>query len=901
MTTTDTPKYVYDFSEGRKELKNLLGGKGANLGEMTNLGLNIPPGFTITTEACLLYFKDPEKIMAQINPVVLEHLKSLEKTTGKTFGDKNNPLLLSIRSGAPMSMPGMMDTVLNLGLSDESVKGMAELTGNSRFAYDSWRRFIQMFGDVCMGIGDEKFERILDKYKREISRNAQDTDLKVKDLQKVIADYKALYEKEIGSPFPQDPFKQLFSAIEAVLKSWNNKRAITYRKISNIPNLGTAVNIQVMVFGNKGENSATGVAFTRDPSNGDNIKFGEYLTNAQGEDVVAGIRTPKKLEELSKEFPEIYIDLKQTMVKLENHYRDMQDIEFTIENGVLYILQTRNGKRTPSAAVKIAVDMVKEGLINREEAIMSIDPNKISKLLFKSIDENAIVRVLAKGINASPGAVSGIAIFDSDRAEELANSQEKEIILVRPQTKPEDVHGLYASSGVLTQFGGKTSHAAVVARGMGKPAVVGAQDIEIDEETREFRVGETVIKEGEYITIDGTTGRVIEGKVALIQPEIKGEFLELLKFADEVRTMGVRANADTPVDAKKAIEFGAEGIGLTRTEHMFMAQERLPVVQKMIMAQTIEDRQDALDKILPMQKGDFLEIFKIMEGKPVTIRLLDPPLHEFLPELSTVLLEHQELKMTNSLSKSLLDISPLDKEIKKKKKVIKLIRSLSEENPMMGLRGCRLGIIWPEINEMQVKAIFQAACELKLQGVEVKPEVMIPLIGMISELQYVKTQLLEIAEETIKEYGVDLKYKFGTMIEIPRAALTADEIAMEAEFFSFGTNDLTQMTFGFSRDDAEGKFLPVYLNKEILERNPFETIDVDGVGKLMKIAVKLGRETRPNLKIGVCGEHGGDPNSVEFCHEIGLDYVSCSPFRIPVARISAAQAAIKEKIKKQRK
>ena len=897
MTSNDTPKYVYDFSEGRKELKNLLGGKGANLGEMTNLGLNIPPGFTITTEACLLYFNDPEKIMTQIKPMVLEHLKSLEKATGKVFGDKNNPLLLSVRSGAPMSMPGMMDTVLNLGLSDESIKGMAELTGNTRFAYDSWRRFIQMFGDVCMGIGDEKFERILDKYKRAISRTAQDTDLKDQDLQKVIADYKALYEKEIGSPFPQDPFKQLFISIEAVFKSWNNKRAITYRKISNIPNLGTAVNIQVMVFGNKGENSATGVAFTRDPSNGDNVTFGEYLTNAQGEDVVAGIRTPKKLEELTNEFPEIYKDLKQTMVKLENHYKDMQDIEFTIENGVLYILQTRNGKRTPSAAVKIAVDMVKEGLITREQAIMSIDPNKISKLLFKSIDENALVRVLAKGINASPGAVSGIAIFDSERAEEMANSQEKEIILVRPQTKPEDVHGLYASSGVLTQFGGKTSHAAVVARGMGKPAVVGAQDIEIDEEAGEFKVAGTIIKEGEYITIDGTTGRVIEGIVPLIQPEIKGEFLELLEMADEVRTLGVRANADTPIDAKKALEFGAEGIGLTRTEHMFMAQERLPVVQKMIMSQTMEDRQDALDKILPMQKGDFLEIFKIMEGKPVTIRLLDPPLHEFLPELSTVLLEYQELKMTNSLSKSLLDTSPLDEDLKKKKKVIKLIRSLSEENPMMGLRGCRLGIVWPEINEMQVKAIFQAACELKLQGVEVKPEVMIPLIGMLSELQYVKTQLLEIAEETIKDYGVDLEYKFGTMIEIPRAALTADEIAIEAEFFSFGTNDLTQMTFGFSRDDAEGKFIPVYLNKEILERNPFETLDQDGVGKLMKIAVKLGRETRPNLKVGLCGEHGGDPKSVEFCHRIGLDYVSCSPFRIPVARISAAQAQIKEKNK----
>ena len=895
MTPTEIPKYIYDFSEGRKELKNLLGGKGANLGEMTHLGLNIPPGFTITTEACLIYFKDPKNLMAKIEPMVLDHLKKLEEATSKKFGDKNNPLLLSVRSGAPMSMPGMMDTVLNLGLNDESVKGVAGQTENPRFAYDSWRRFIQMFGDVCMGIGDEKFERILDKYKRSISRTAHDTDLEISDLQKVIADYKALYEKEIGSPFPQDPYKQLFVAIEAVFKSWNNKRAITYRKISNIPNFGTAVNIQAMVFGNKGENSATGVAFTRDPSNGDNIKFGEYLTNAQGEDVVAGIRTPKRLEEMSNEFPKIYKQLKNTMDKLEKHYRDMQDIEFTIENGVLFILQTRNGKRTPSAAVKIAVDMVKEGLINKEEAIMSIDPDKISKLLFKSIDENAIVRVLAKGINASPGAVSGIAIFDSDEAEELAHSGEEEIILVRPQTKPEDVHGLYASSGVLTQFGGKTSHAAVVARGMGKPAVVGAQDIEIDEEAKEFRVAETVIKEGEYITIDGTTGRVIEGKVPLVEPEIKGEFLELLEIADEIRTLGVRANADTPTDAIKALEFGAEGIGLTRTEHMFMAQERLPVVQKMIMAQTIEERQDALNKILPMQKGDFLEIFKIMEGKPVTIRLLDPPLHEFLPELSTVLLEYQELKMTNSLSKSLLEITPLDEEIKKKKKVIKLIRSLSEENPMMGLRGCRLGIVWPEINEMQVRAIFQAACELKLQGVNVIPEVMIPLIGMISELQYVKAQLLEIAEETIKDYGVELNYKFGTMIEIPRAALTADEIAMEAEFFSFGTNDLTQMTFGFSRDDAEGKFIPVYLNKGILERNPFEILDQDGVGKLMKIAVKLGRETRPGLKCGVCGEHGGEPSSIKFVASIGLDYVSCSPFRIPVARIAAAQAAILEK------
>ncbi|MFX0083676.1 MAG: pyruvate, phosphate dikinase [Candidatus Hodarchaeota archaeon] len=897
MTTSEKSKFVYDFTEGNRDLKNLLGGKGANLAEMTKLGLNIPPGFTITTEACLLYFQEPKKVMKDLEPNVLKNLKSLEERTGKKFGDIKNPLLVSVRSGAPMSMPGMMDTVLNLGLNDQSVLGLAEQTENPRFAYDSYRRFIQMFGDVVMAIGDEKFERILTKYKRAIGRNAQDTDLKVGDLQKVIADYKALYEKEMGSAFPQDPLKQLFLAIEAVFKSWNNRRAITYRKINNIPNFGTAVNIQAMVFGNKGENSATGVAFTRDPSTGENTKFGEYLTNAQGEDVVAGIRTPKKLEVMKEEFPKIYAQLLETMDKLEKHYRDMQDIEFTIEDGKLNILQTRNGKRTPSAAVKIAVDMVKEGLISKEEAIMSMDPKKVSKLLFKSIDENSIVHVLAHGINASPGAVSGIAIFDPDTAEELANQGEKEIILCRPQTKPEDVHGLYASSGVLTQFGGKTSHAAVVARGMGKPAVVGASDIEIDEEKKEFRVADMVIQEGDYITIDGTTGKIIEGKVPLIEPEIKGEFLELLQIADEIKTLGVRANADTPIDAQKALEFGAEGIGLCRTEHMFMAQDRLPTVQNMIIARTKEERQDALNKILPWQKQDFYEIFKIMEGKPVTIRLLDPPLHEFLPELSLVQLERQELRMTNALSKSLLNVSPLDEEITKKDKVISLIRSLSEENPMMGLRGCRLGIVWPEINEMQVKAIFQAACELKLQGIKVIPEVMIPLVGMISELQYVKAQLMQVALETIKDYNVELDYKFGTMIEIPRAALTADEIAIEAEFFSFGTNDLTQMTYGFSRDDAEGKFLPVYLNKEILESNPFEILDQEGVGKLMKMAINLGKKTRDDLKTGICGEHGGEPSSIKFSHSIGLDYVSCSPFRIPVARIAAAQAVIENNYK----
>ena len=897
MTTTEKKKLIYNFKEGNKDLKMILGGKGANLGEMTNLGLNIPQGFTITTEACLKYFDDPEKVMKEIKPLVIEHLKELENITKKKFGDENNPLLLSVRSGAPMSMPGMMDTVLNLGLNDHTSIGIASQTENPRFAYDSYRRFIQMFGDVVMGIGDEKFERILNRYKRMKGRKAVDTDLEVIDLQKIIADYKALYEKQIGENFPQDPLDQLFLSIDAVFKSWNNRRAITYRKINSIPNYGTAVNIQAMVFGNKGWNSATGVAFSRDPSNGDNIPFGEWLANAQGEDVVAGIRTPKKLIEMKEEFPKIYDELIKTMKKLETHYKDMQDIEFTIEDGLLYILQTRNGKRTPSAGVKIAVDMFKEGLMDKEQAIMSIDPKKISKLLFKSIDENSIIHVLAHGISASPGAVSGIAIFDADTTEKLANEGEEgqQIILVRPMTKPEDVHGLYASSGVLTQFGGKTSHAAVVARGMGKPAVVGAQDIEINAEKREFYVGETIVREGDYLTIDGTTGRIIEGKVPLVEPEIKDEFLELLEMADDVKRLGIRANADTPDDAKKALEFGAEGIGLCRTEHMFMAPERLPVVQAMIMARTMEDRQDALNKLLPMQRGDFYEIFKIMEGKPVTIRLLDPPLHEFLPELAHVLLESQELKMTNALSRSLLNVTPLDKEITEKNKVISLIRSLSEENPMMGLRGCRIGIVWPEINEMQVRAIFEAACLLKDEGRDVIPEVMIPLVGMISELKLVKDQLVKTAEEIIRKFSVELNYRFGTMIEIPRAALTADKIATEAEFFSFGTNDLTQMTYGFSRDDAESKFIPIYLNKDVLKDNPFEILDQEGVGKLMKLAIKLGRKARPELKCGICGEHGGEPSSIEFSHKIGLNYVSCSPFRIPVARIAAAQAVLKEK------
>ncbi|MHA1658727.1 MAG: pyruvate, phosphate dikinase [Promethearchaeota archaeon] len=882
-------KYIYTFKEGNKDMKNILGGKGANLAEMTNLGLTIPPGFTISCQACLDYFDDPEGFIEKIRPDVMEHVKGLEAESGKTFGADKNALLVSVRSGAPMSMPGMMDTVLNLGLNDKAVVGLAEETQNERFAQDAYRRFIQMFGDVVMGIKLEHFERILDAHKKAKGEGTQDTDLTVIDLKKIIEEYKILYKKEIGNDFPQKPIDQLFLAIRAVFDSWNTKRAVTYRKINKIPDFGTAVNVQLMVFGNKGWDSGTGVAFTRDPSTGERKRFGEYLSNAQGEDVVAGIRTPKKIEEMKDEFPEIYEELMETMENLEKHYRDMQDIEFTIENRKLYLLQTRNGKRTPQATVKIAVDRFKEGLITKEEAIMSVDPNIVSNLLFKSIDEKKAdsSKFLAQGLNASPGAIFGKVIFKADDVVKLEKEGEHDIILVRPQTKPDDVHGLFAAKGVLTQFGGKTSHAAVVARGMGKPAVVGAQIIEIDVDNKEFTVKGKVIKEGDFITIDGTTGKVFEGKMPLIEPELTHNFQELLSYADEIRKIGVRANADTPEDARKAIGFGAQGIGLCRTEHMFMDVFRLPTVQKMIMAKTDEERQEALDKILPMQKSDFYQIFKVMAGKPVTIRLLDPPLHEFLPELETILLEHQELKLTNAPQK----------EIKSKERLIAVIRSISEANPMLGLRGCRLGITWPQINEMQVKAIFQAACDLKKEGVDVIVEVMIPLIGMVSELTHVKKDLVKIAKEVIDSYNIELDYLFGTMIEVPRAALTAGEIAKEADFFSFGTNDLTQMTYGFSRDDAEGKFIPIYLEEGIMKDNPFEILDQEGVGQLMKMAIESGRKTKPNLKLGICGEHGGEPSSVIFAHDIGLDYVSCSPFRIPVARLAAAQAVILERKK----
>lgn len=876
-------KYVYFFGEGDASMKLLLGGKGANLAEMTRIGLPVPPGFTITTEACSHFYKNNQTWPEGLEEEVKRSLKALEEKTGKKFGDPNNPLLVSVRSGAPASMPGMMDTILNLGLNDEVVKGLARLTSNERFAYDCYRRFIQMFGNVVMGVDHSKFEAILDEVKKEVGAKL-DTELDAEALKKVVEKYKKLYKESTGEDFPQEPWEQLRRAINAVFLSWNNKRAITYRKIHNIPeDWGTAVNVQMMVFGNMGFDSGTGVGFTRNPSTGEKEYYGEYLLNAQGEDVVAGIRTPKPIKEMEKELPQAFEELKKVYEILEKHYKDMQDFEFTIERGKLYLLQTRTGKRTAQAAIKIAVDMVKEGLIDEKTAVKRVEPNQINQLLHPQIDRSQPLRVLAKGLPASPGAASGKVVFDADEAEKLGNAGEK-VILVRPETTPDDIHGVVAAQGVLTSRGGMTSHAAVVARGMGKPCVAGCEAIKIDLDKKEFTVGDVVVKEGDYITIDGSTGEVILGQVRTIPPQLSEEFKVLLSWADKFRKLGVRANADTPADAKKALEFGAEGIGLCRTEHMFMAPDRLPWVQKMIMAQTLEERKEALAKIEPMQKGDFKEIFRIMEGKPVTIRLIDPPLHEFLPKLEDLLVEVATLRAKGVTGP----------ELEEKEKLLKIVRNLHEANPMMGLRGCRLGILYPEIVEMQVRAIMEAACELTKEGVKVIPEIMIPLVGHKNEIKVLKEKLDEVAQAVLKEQGVQVNYSFGTMIEVPRAALVADQIAEYAEFFSFGTNDLTQMTFGYSRDDAEGKFLFFYEENGILPEDPFQVLDQEGVGQLMQMAVEKGRKTRPNLKCGICGEHGGEPKSVAFCHRIGLNYVSCSPFRVPIARLAAAHAALED-------
>jgi len=778
-------------------------------------------------------------------------------------------------------MPGMMDTILNLGLNDQVVEGLAQLTGDRRFAYDRYRRFIQMFGGVVMGIGHDEFEAILSEVKREAGVKL-DADLDANALIKVVERYKELYKKATGEDFPQDPKEQLYRAVNAVFESWNNKRAITYRRLHNIPeDWGTAVNIQVMVFGNMGFDSGTGVGFTRNPSTGEKEYYGEYLLNAQGEDVVAGIRTPKPIIEMQKDLPEVFEELKKIYDILEKHYRDMQDFEFTIEKGKLYILQTRTGKRTAQAAIKIAVDMVKEGLIDEKTAVRRVEPEQIDQLLHPRIDRSQPLNVIAKGLPASPGAAYGKVVFDADEAEQLANNGER-VILVSPETTPDDIHGMAAAQGVLTSRGGMTSHAAVVARGMGKPCVAGCEAIKIDLDKRIFSVNGVVVKEGDYITIDGSTGEVILGQVETIPPQLSPDFQTLLSWADKFRRLGVRANADTPTDARKALEFGAEGIGLCRTEHMFMAQDRLPWVQKMIMAQSPEERKEPLSKIGPMQKGDFKEIFRVMEGKPVTIRLIDPPLHEFLPSLEELLVEVTTLRVKGVTGP----------ELEEKEKLLKVVQGMHENNPMLGLRGCRVGILYPDIVEMQVRAIIEAACELSQEGVKVIPEIMIPLVGHRNEIKVLKEKLDEVARDVINKYQVDINYSFGTMIEVPRAALVADQIAEYAEFFSFGTNDLTQMTFGYSRDDAEGKFLFFYEENGILEGDPFQVLDQEGVGQLMRMGVEKGRSARPNLKCGICGEHGGEPRSVKFCHEIGLNYVSCSPFRVPIARLAAAHAAL---------
>jgi pyruvate,orthophosphate dikinase len=888
-------KYVYFFgggkAEGNAKMRNLLGGKGAGLAEMTNLGIPVPPGFTISTEACNEFYKNQKRYPEGMWDEVEENLSRLEGLMGAKLGDPDNPLLVSVRSGARASMPGMMDTILNLGLNDQTVQGLIKRTGNERFAYDCYRRFIAMFSNVVLNIDKSEFEKLLEEKKKELGVKL-DTELTAEDLKDLVKKYKALVKKKTGKDFPQDPKEQLRMAIGAVFNSWNNKRAIEYRKIYGIPEeWGTAANVQAMVFGNMGENSGTGVAFTRDPSTGEKVFYGDYLPNAQGEDVVAGIRTPQKITTLKDSHPEIYRQLEEVYQKLESHYRDMQDIEFTVQDGKLYLLQTRTGKRTALAAVKIAVDMVQEGLISKEEAIMRVEPDQLDQLLHPIFDPKAKVKPIAKGLPASPGAAVGKVVFTADRAKEWADKGEK-VILVRPETSPEDIVGMYAAQGILTSRGGVTSHAAVVGRGMGKCCVVGCGAITIDEEAGHFTVDGIVVKEGDYISLNGNTGEVILGQVPLIQASLTGEFKIFMDWVDEIRTLGVRANADTPEDARVARNFGAEGIGLARTEHMFFGEDRIPWVRKMIMAEDDKTRKKSLEKLLPMQREDFIGIFKAMDGLPVTIRLLDPPLHEFLPNRDEILVKLTELRMELKRRLKADRKKQIQAQVEELEKTLKAIDNLREFNPMLGHRGCRLGISFPAISEMQVRAIFEAAVEVKKQGIKVFPEVMIPLTGTVEEMRITREDTVRVAEEVMREAGVRVDYLVGTMIEVPRAALIADKIAQYAEFFSFGTNDLTQMTFGYSRDDV-GKFLPYYLEKKILKADPFATIDQEGVGELVKMATQKGRSARPNLKVGVCGEHGGDPASVEFFYQVGLNYVSCSPYRIPVARLAAAQAKLK--------
>ena len=873
-------KFVYLFEEGNSTMRNLLGGKGANLAEMTGLGMPVPPGFTITTEACTQYYEDGETINDDIKEEILKYVKTLEEKAGKKFGDVANPLLVSVRSGARASMPGMMDTILNLGLNDEAVEGFAKKTGNPRFAYDSYRRFIQMYSDVVMEVGKSYFEKLIDemKDKRGVT---EDTDLTAEDLKELAEQFKGEYKNKTGSDFPSDPLDQLFGAIKAVFRSWDNPRAIYYRRMNDIPSSwGTAVNVQSMVFGNMGNTSGTGVAFSRDPSTGEKGLFGEFLMNAQGEDVVAGVRTPMTISKLKETNPDAYNEFHDIVEKLEKHYRDMQDMEFTIEEGKLYMLQTRNGKRTANAALKIACDLVDEGMISEEEAVKMIDPKQLDALLHPQFDASELksANPIGSGLPASPGAACGQVVFSAEDATKWARTKGADVILVRLETSPEDIEGMNYAKGILTVRGGMTSHAAVVARGMGTCCVSGLGDIKIASDEKSFTLGGVTINEGDYISLDGSTGNVYGEAIKTVPAAITGTFERLMEWADSYRTMKVRTNADTPHDAAQARKFGAEGIGLCRTEHMFFEADRIAAIREMIIAETPEQRKKALSKLLPMQRGDFEGIYEAMEGLPVTIRLLDPPLHEFLPT------EEEDIE---ALAKEMgVDIEVINNKIK----------SLHEFNPMMGHRGCRLDVTYPEIGEMQTQAIIEAAINVKKKHPDwdIVPEIMIPLVGDSKEMKFVKKIIVKTADKEIAEAGIDLKYMVGTMIEIPRAAVTADKIAEEAEFFSFGTNDLTQMSFGFSRDDA-GKFLDSYYDNKIYENDPFARLDQDGVGKLIETAVKLGKETRPDIKLGICGEHGGDPSSIDFCYRTGLQYVSCSPFRVPIARLAAAQSTLNEK------
>ncbi len=872
-------KWVYMFTEGNATMRNLLGGKGANLAEMTNLGLPVPQGFTVTTEACTQYYEDGRQINDEIMRQIMEAIDQMEVITGKKFGDKTNPLLVSVRSGARASMPGMMDTILNLGLNEEVVETLAEASGNPRWAWDCYRRFIQMFSDVVMEVGKKYFEELIDKMKEKRGVKL-DVELTAEDLKELAGQFKAEYKEKIGSDFPTDPKEQLTEAIKAVFRSWDNPRANVYRRDNDIPySWGTAVNVQMMAFGNMGDDCGTGVAFTRDPATGEKGLFGEFLTNAQGEDVVAGVRTPMKITEMERKFPEAFVEFKKVCEILEKHYRDMQDMEFTVEHGKLYMLQTRNGKRTAQAALKIACDLVDEGMRTEEEAVAMIDPRNLDTLLHPQFDQKALKAAtpLGKGLGASPGAACGKVVFTAEDAVEWAKRGEK-VVLVRLETSPEDITGMKSAQGILTVRGGMTSHAAVVARGMGTCCVSGCGDIAMDEENKKFTLSTKTFHEGDAISLDGTTGNIYEGIIPTVDATITGEFGRIMNWADKYRTMKVRTNADTPADAKKAVELGAEGIGLCRTEHMFFDENRIAAFREMICSDTVEEREAALEKILPYQQGDFEALYEALEGNPVTIRFLDPPLHEFVPT------EEEDIKKL------------ADAQGKTVEQIKNIIDSLHEFNPMMGHRGCRLAVTYPEIAKMQTKAVIRAAIKVKKNHPDwnIKPEIMIPLVGEVKELKYVKKFVVEAADAEIAASGIALEYEVGTMIEIPRAALTADDIAKEADFFCFGTNDLTQMTFGFSRDDA-GKFLDAYYDVKIYENDPFAKLDQNGVGKLMEMAITLGKQANPNLHIGICGEHGGDPSSVEFCNELGLNYVSCSPFRVPIAKLAAAQAAINQK------